>query len=61
MEIFETLEYPKWHFQHFEKAKYLISQFAKKGRHDKNYQLQKSFYKTEQQNSKVSFMRIIIE
>ena len=39
MENFETIEYLKWNFQHFEKAKYLISQFAKKGRHDQNYRL----------------------
>ena len=39
MENFETLQYLKWHFQHFEKAKYLNSQFAKKGGHDKNYRL----------------------
>ena len=38
-EDFETLVYLKWNFQHLEKAKYLISQFAKKGRHDKNYRL----------------------
>ena len=39
MEKFNTIEYLEWNFQHFEKAKYLISQFAKKGRHDKHYRL----------------------
>ena len=31
MGYFETLEYLKWHFQDFEKAKYFISLFAKEG------------------------------
>ena len=37
--FWNSLEYLKWNFQHFEKAKYLISQFAKKGRH-RNHRLQ---------------------
>ena len=40
MENFETIESLKWNIHHFERAKYLILQFAKKERHDKHYRLQ---------------------
>ena len=39
MENVETLDYLKWNLQHFQKEKYLISQFAKNGQHNKNYRL----------------------
>ena len=39
MENVETLDNLKWNLQHFEKVKYLISQFAKNGGYDKNYWL----------------------
>ena len=32
--------YLKWNFQHIERAKCLISQFAKRRRHDNHYRLQ---------------------